>query len=221
MITDPTPLAQSEGLWFLGHGDFSRDGLYRLTEGKLSCLVRVGPNLAGSRVLRNVGFGSFSAESAARDGTVAFTGYLTQVGKPEFLASGRKVTVLATVGGKAPDGARYRDLGPPTLRDDYVAFPAVTDTGEGVYACRRGKVGTVLTTGSPCPSGKITYISQDRVAINSDGTVVVRTTCSAKEVLDGMLGRVARREYLGRNRRFAEGVCGVRKHLVGPNWAQS
>jgi len=176
MISDPTPLAQSDGSLVFGAREILRgDGLYRLKDGKLGCLVRVGANLADSRVLRNVAFGSFSADG---HGTVAFAGYLTQVGKAELLATDRKVTVLATVGSKAPDGARYRDLGPPTARDDYVAFPAVTDRGEGVYAYRRGKVNTVLTTGSPCSSGTITYISQDRVAINSDGTVVVGTTCS-------------------------------------------
>jgi hypothetical protein len=176
MISDPTPLAQSDGSVVFGAREILRgDGLYRLKDGKLSCLVRVGANLADGHVLRNVGFGSFSA---ARDGPVAFTGYLTQVGKAELLATDRKVTVLATVGAKAPDGARFRDLGPPTVRDDYVAFPAVTDRGEGVYEFWRGKVRTVLTTGSPCSAGRVTYISQDRVAINSDGTVVLGTTCS-------------------------------------------
>jgi hypothetical protein len=176
MISDPTPLAQSDGSVVFGAREILHgDGLYRLKNGKLSCLVGAGADVAGDRVLRNVAFGSFAA---GREGTVAFTGYLTQVGKAELLATDRKVTVVATVGAKAPDGARYRDLGPPTVRDDYVAFPAVTDSGEGVYEFWRGKVRTVLTTGSPCSSGKITYISQDRVAINSDGTMVVGTTCS-------------------------------------------
>src|SRR5262249_6463984 len=130
MISDPTPLAQSDGSLVFGAREILRgDGLYRLKDGKLGCLVRVGANLADSRVLRNVAFGSFSADG---HGTVAFAGYLTQVGKAELLATDRKVAVLATVGSKAPDGARYRDLGPPTARDDYVAFPAVTDRGEGV-----------------------------------------------------------------------------------------
>ena len=51
--------------------------------------------MAGNRVLRNIGLGSFSA---SRDGTVALTGYLTQVGMafrffmsldpPVYLAAG-------------------------------------------------------------------------------------------------------------------------------------
>jgi hypothetical protein len=47
-----------------------------------------------------------------------------------------------------------------------------------VYAYRRAKVGTILTTWSPCASGKITYILQDRLRLDSDGTLVVGAICS-------------------------------------------
>jgi hypothetical protein len=52
-----------------------------------------------------------------------------------------------------------------------------------VYAYRRGKVGTLLTTGSPCAGGKITYISQDRLGLGSDGTVVVGAICSGSPAI--------------------------------------
>jgi hypothetical protein len=75
-------------------------------------------------VLRNIAFGSFLS---ARGSATAFTGHVTPGGKAELLVTEGKVTVLAAVGGKAPHGARYRDLRPPVLRggvhDYYVAFP--------------------------------------------------------------------------------------------------
>jgi hypothetical protein len=181
MITDPTPLAQSDGSIVFAAQDTSRgEGLYHLKNGKLSCLARAGTELDGNHVLRNIGFGSFSA---VRGETVAFTGHVTRAGKAELLVANGKLTVLAAVGGKAPDGARYRDLGPPAVRGDHVAFPALTDRGSAVYAYSRGKVGTVLTTGSPCAGGKITYISQDRLGLGSDGTVVVGAYCSGSPAI--------------------------------------
>jgi hypothetical protein len=181
MITDPTPLAQSDGSIVFAARDLSRrEGLYHLKNGKLSCLVRVGAKLDGNHVLRNIGFGSFSA---ARGEAVAFTGHVTRVGKAELLVANGKVTVLAAVGGKAPDGARYRDLGSPAVRGDNVAFPALTDRGSAVYGYRRGKVGMLLTTGSACAGGKITYISQDRLGLGSDGTVVVAAICSGSPAI--------------------------------------
>ena len=181
MITDPTPLAQSDGSIVFAARDLSRgDGLYHLQNGKLSCLVRVGAKLDGNRVLRNIGFGSFSA---GRGEAVAFTGHVTRLGRAELLVANGKVTVLAAVGGEAPDGARYRDLGPPAIRGANVAFPALTDRGSAVYAYSRGKVGMLLTTGSPCAGGKITYVSQDRLGLGSDGTVVVGAICSGSPAI--------------------------------------
>ena len=181
MITDPTPLAQSDGSIVFAARDLSRgDGLYHLQNGKLSCLVRVGAKLDGNRVLRNIGFGSFSA---GRGEAVAFTGHVTRLGRAELLVANGKVTVLAAVGGEAPDGARYRDLGPPAIRGANVAFPALTDRGSAVYAYSRGKVGMLLTTGSPCAGGKITYVSQDRLGLGSDGTVVVGVICSGSPAI--------------------------------------
>ena len=181
MITDPTPLAQSDGSIVFAARDISRgEGLYHLKDSKLTCLVRVGSKLDGNHVLQNIGFGSVSA---VRGEAVAFTGHVTPVGKAELLVANGKVTVLAAVGGRAPDGARYRDLGPPAVRGDNVAFPALTDRGSGVYAYSRGNVGMVLITGSPCASGKITYISQDRLGLGSDGTVVVGAICSGSPAI--------------------------------------
>ena len=96
--------------------------------------------------------------SAVRGEAVAFTGHVTPRGKAELLVANGEVTVLAEVGGKALDGARYPELGPPVVRGDNVAFPALTDRGSEVYAYRRGKVGMMLATGSPCASGKITTV---------------------------------------------------------------
>jgi hypothetical protein len=181
MITDPTPLAQSDGSIVFAARDLSRgDGLYHLKNSQLSCLVRVGTKLDGNHLLRNIGFGSFSAAGGE---AVAFTGHVTRVGKAELLVANGKVTVLAAVGGKAPDRARYRDLGPPAVRGDKVAFPALTDRGSAVYAYRRGEVGRLLTTGSPCAGGKITYVSQDRLGLRSDGTVVVGAICSGSPAI--------------------------------------
>ena len=181
MITDPTPMAQSDGSIVFGARDVTRgDGIYHLKDRKLSCLVTVGAKLDGNHVLQNIGFGTFSA---ARGEAVAFTGHVTPGGKTELLVANREVTILAVVGGKAPDGARYRDLGPPVVRGDNVAFPALTNRGSAVYAYRRGKVGVMLASGLPCAGGKISYISQDKLGLNTDGTVVVGAICSGSPAI--------------------------------------
>ena len=41
----------------------------------------------------------------------------------------------------------------------------------------------LLTTGSACAGGKITYISQDRLGLGSDGTVVVGAICSGSPAI--------------------------------------
>ena len=41
----------------------------------------------------------------------------------------------------------------------------------------------LLTTGSACAGGKITYISQDRLGLGSDGTVVVGVICSGSPAI--------------------------------------
>jgi hypothetical protein len=181
MITDPTPLAQSDGsIVFAARDVTGGDGIYLLKDRKLSCLVRVGAKLDGNHVLQNIGFGSFSA---VRGEALAFTGHVTPGGKTELLVANREVTILAAVGGKAPDGARYRDLGPPVVRGDNVAFPALTNRGSAVYAYRGGKVGLMLATGLPCASGKISYVSQDKLGLNTDGTVVVGAICSGSPAI--------------------------------------
>jgi hypothetical protein len=83
MVTDPTPLAQSDGsIVFAAREVAHGEGIYHLKNGRLSCLVRVGANLEGNNVLRNIAFGSFSA---AHGGAIGFTGYLTPAGKAEVL----------------------------------------------------------------------------------------------------------------------------------------
>jgi len=41
----------------------------------------------------------------------------------------------------------------------------------------------MVATGLPCASGKITYISQDRLGLNPDGTVVVGAICSGSPAI--------------------------------------
>ena len=40
-----------------------------------------------------------------------------------------------------------------------------------------------LATGSPCAGGKISYISQDRLGLDADGTVVVGAICSGSPAI--------------------------------------
>ena len=134
-------------------------------------------------MLRNLGFGTL----AATDGeSVALIGYLTGSGKVELLISKSGTRVLAAVGERAPDGVRYRDLGPPSVSgpDGFAfAFAALTDGGARVYESEEGKLRVALTAGSSCRAGKISYISQDRVGLSSDGSITVAGTCSGTPAL--------------------------------------
>jgi hypothetical protein len=184
LVTDPTPLAQVDGsVVFAAEEDSHREAVYRLKGGNLTCLLRTGSNLGQGRILRNLGFGTLAATDG---GAVALIGYLTVSGKAELLISNGGTRVLAAVGEKAPDGVRYRDLGPPSVSgpDGFAfAFAALTDGGARVYESEEGKLRVALTTGSSCRAGKISYISQDRVGLNSDGSITVAGTCSGTPTL--------------------------------------
>ena len=64
-----------------------------------------------------------------------------------------------------------------------VAFAALTDGGARVYENEEGKLQVALTVGSSCGAGKISYISQDRVGLNSDGSITVAGSCSGTPAL--------------------------------------
>jgi hypothetical protein len=183
-VTDPTPLAQADGsVVFAAEENSHREAVYQLKGGRLTCLLRTGSNLGEGRILRNLGFGTLAA---ADGGEVALIGYLTASGKAELLISNGGTLVLAAVGQKAPDGVRYRDLGPPSVcghRGFAVAFSALTDGGARVYENEEGKLRVALTAGSGCRAGKISYISQDRVGLNSDGSFAVAGSCSGTPAL--------------------------------------
>jgi len=128
LVTDPTPLAQADGaVVFAAEEDSHREAVYQLKGGNLTSVLRTGSNLGQGRILRNLGFGTLAA---ADGGAVAIIGYLTGSGKAELLISDSGPRVLAAVGERAPDGVRYRDLGPPSVSAPHgFAFAALTDGG--------------------------------------------------------------------------------------------
>jgi hypothetical protein len=155
--------------------------VYQLKGGNLICLLRTGLNLGQGQTLRNLGFGTLAA---ADGGAVALIGYLTDSGKAELLISNGRTRVLAVVGQKTPDGVRYRDLGPPSVSgSNGFAFAALTDGGARVYENEEGNLRVALTAGSGCGEGKISYMSQDRVGLNSDGSITVAGSCSGAPAL--------------------------------------
>jgi hypothetical protein len=182
LVTDPMPLAQADGsVVFAAEEDSHREAVYRLKGGNLTCLLHTGSNLGEGRILRNLGFGTLAV---ADGGTVALIGYLTASGKAELLISNGGTRVLAAVGQKAPDGVRYRDLGPPSVSGSHgFAFAALTDGGARLYESVEGKLRVALAAGSSCRTGRISYISQDRVGLNSDGNITVAGTCSGSPAL--------------------------------------
>jgi hypothetical protein len=52
-----------------------------------------------------------------------------------------------------------------------------------MYESEEGKLRVALTAGSSCREEKISYISQDRVGLNSDGSITVAGTCSGSPAL--------------------------------------
>jgi hypothetical protein len=52
-----------------------------------------------------------------------------------------------------------------------------------VYESEEGKLRLALTADSSCRAGKISYISQDRVGLNSDGSIAVAGSCSGAPAL--------------------------------------
>ncbi|MBV8137106.1 MAG: hypothetical protein JO121_15950 [Deltaproteobacteria bacterium] len=193
LVTDPTPLAQADGsVVFAAEENSHREAVYRLKGGNLTCLLQTGSNLGQGRILRNLGFGTLGVGDG---GAVALIGYLTASGKVELLVSNGGTRVLAAVGEKAPDGVRYRDLGPPSVSASHgFAFAALTDGGARVYESEEEKLRVALRAGSSCGEGKISYISQDRVGLNSDGSITVAGTCSGSPAL--FLISISRRTML-------------------------
>jgi len=182
LAPDPTPLAQGDGkVVFAAEEDSHREAVYQLKGGNLTCLLRTGSNLGQGHILRNLGFGTLAASDR---GAVALIGYLTASGKAELLIANGHTRVLAAVGQSAPDGVHYRDLGPPSVSGSRgFAFAALTDGGARVYENEEGKLRVALTAGSGCRAGKISYISQDRVGLNSNGSITVAGTCSGTPAL--------------------------------------
>jgi hypothetical protein len=208
MVTDPTPLAQSDGsIVFAGEQQSGSRGVYRLSGGKLSCLLRTGQRLDDGSVLKNIGFGTV----AAMNDKVALVGYLTPRGKALLLITNGKTQIVAAVGQKAPDGARYRDLGFPAAngaRNLILAFPALTERGSSLFELRDGNLRPVLVANTACASGKITYISLDRVGLDSEGTIAVAATCSGRPgiflVRDGRVTLVAGAEQISHGCKFTD-----------------
>ena len=52
-----------------------------------------------------------------------------------------------------------------------------------MYESEEGKLRVALRAGSSCREGKISYISQDRVGLNSEGSITVAGTCSGSPAL--------------------------------------
>ncbi len=207
-LSDPAPLAQPDGsIVFAGEQQSGSRAVYRLSGRKLSCLLRTGERLSDRSTLKNIGFGTVAAMNDA----VALIGYLTSQGKAILLIANGKTEIVAAVGQKAPDGTRYRDLGLPALngaQNLILAFPALTEHGSSLFELRNGNLQRALVTNTACPSGRITYISLDRVGLDSEGTIAVATTCAGRPgiflVRDGRVTMVAGAEQGSHGCKFTD-----------------
>src|SRR5260221_10777545 len=120
MRADPRPRQSSDGgVVFLAHESSGDDALLKLTQGKLTRLVRTGERLSDGRMVRLITFGSVQPEN---QGGIAFMGYLEPGGQAEMMVSENgAVTVLALQGKQLPNREHFKSFG----------LPASTATADG------------------------------------------------------------------------------------------
>jgi hypothetical protein len=180
--TDPYAIAGANGLVaFLAPEASGPDAVFRYENNRLSCLARVGDRTAQGHTLKLLNFGS---ADIAGNGEMAFLG---RVKDSEDSAAEKAVVVtidgsslreVAREGDRAPGGGRFgSSFGRPALvRSRYgnmIAFTNRNSSVNTVYVGTPGRLARSFRTGTRTELGVLTYISDGRPGLLSDGTLII------------------------------------------------
>ena len=180
--TDPYPVAGSDGVVvFLAPEASGKDAVFRYQDGYLTCAARVGDRTAEGHSLKLLYFGS---ADIASDGTMAFLGRVDD-GKAGAVEKSVVITLddrspmheVAREGDASPGGGHFGpSFGRPAIvrsRDaDLIAFNNRTEKMDAFYIGNGRHLTRGFGIGNRTRLGALTYISDGKPALLSDGTVI-------------------------------------------------
>lgn len=186
MKADPRPQQSSDGgIVFLAHEASGDEALFKLTQGKLTRLVRTGERLPDGSMVRQISFGSVQPDS---QGGIALLGYVEPGGQAEMMVSrSGAMTILARQDKQLPNREQFRSFGLPaatvTADGPLVAFMAQTNRGDSLFTFAHGRLSKVLSQRASCGRGHIEYLSTASPGLNKRGAMAVRGRCSGADAI--------------------------------------
>ncbi len=177
---DPYPVAGANGVVaFLAPEASGHDAVFRYQNGRLSCVAKVGDRTAQGHILKLLYFGS---ADIAGDGAMAFLGRVEDSGIEKSavvtLTGDSSMHEIAREGDRAPGGGSFGpSFGRPAIvhstLGDMIGFTNRGSSSDAAYVSNGGRVSRSFRTGAPTTLGVLTYISDGRPGLLSDGTLIV------------------------------------------------
>jgi len=154
------------------------EALYQLRHDQLACLLKAGQRLPDAHLVHAISLGSIDATDGNTVGLIVF---LQPEKQSELLLSQGHISIVATEGGRAPDGGYFLRLGHPAISQAHgearMVFTARTTHGYNLYGFGQGRLQRILAAGARCPDGAITFMSGEKAVFDDDG-IVVEAACS-------------------------------------------
>jgi len=180
---DPYAIAGGNGVVaFVAPEASGKDAVFRYQNGRLSCVARIGDQTTQGHILKLLYFGSADISG---NGDVAF---LARV-KGTDERGGERAVVVTIEGNSSPrEVAREADAAPgggtfgpsfgrPAIAHsrfgNLIAFTNRNLSVTSAYIASAGRVSRSLRTGTRTGLGTLTYISNGRPGLLSDGTLII------------------------------------------------
>jgi hypothetical protein len=177
---DPYPVAGANGVVaFLAPEASGHDAVFRYQNGQLSCVAKVGDRTAQGHILKLLYFGS---ADIAGDGAMAFLGRVDDSGSDKAVLisvdANSPMQEVACEGGHAPGGGSFGpSFGRPAIvhstLGNTIGFTNRDSSSDAAYVSNGGRVSRSFRTGAPTALGVLTYISDGRPGLLSDGTLII------------------------------------------------
>jgi hypothetical protein len=180
---DPYPIAAANGVVaFIAPEASGKDAVFRYQDGRLSCVARIDDQTAQGHTLKLLYFGSAGISG---DGDIAFLARVedihdhaverTAVVVTEGNSSLREVAREADA---APGGGTFGpSFGRPAITHsrfgNLIAFTNRNISTTSAYITSAGRLSRSLRTGTRTQLGTLTYISNGRPGLLSDGTLII------------------------------------------------
>jgi len=151
----------------------SQNGLFYISNGKISKVVSQGEVFSDGRIFNNVRYG---IQPINDSGDVVFTSYL--IGAPSyqgiFIWSNGQITPLITTSDLTSTGEKFTVFDPPSINNkkEIVFFGGNTDNpnSKGIYKFAEKKLSKILSVGDVSPIDGVFY-HMDSISINEKGDI--------------------------------------------------